>query len=101
MAFEVQSSEGVVDGYTAIIGDYSAGMSTGGIFTTRESQTIIVVADKMHITVQPLDNTHDRTLKPFAPMQPGEKGQLIAEWFEYTPASGAYIALTSNLATVS
>jgi hypothetical protein len=34
-------------------------------------------------------------------MQGGEKGQLIAEWFEYTPTSGTDIQVTTNLATIA
>lgn len=40
-----------------------------------------------------------RVRSPFAVLQPGNKGALIAEWFEYTPGSGTDIAVTNNLAT--
>jgi hypothetical protein len=99
---EVMSSEGFIPGYTAIIGDYATGSTAGGVFTTaQENQTILAVPDKTHIQVARLDSAHDGTLKPFPVMQAGEMGQLIAEWFEYTPTSGTDIAVTSNLAAIS
>jgi hypothetical protein len=34
-------------------------------------------------------------------MQPGDKGAMVAEWYEYTPSSGVDIAVASNLATIA
>jgi len=98
----VASSDGFLPGYSAIIDQYGSGSVVGGVFATvQEAQTILGVPDKTHITVERLQNAHDGSLTPFAVMQAGEKGQLIAEWFEYTPTSGTDIAVTSNLATIS
>jgi hypothetical protein len=93
VSLSVKSSDGFLAGYTAIIDSYDSGV--------QENQTIISVPDRTHIVVERLLNAHDGTLKPFAVMQGGEKGLLIAEWFEYTPTSGTDIAVTSNLATIS
>ena len=102
VTMEVESSAGFLAGYTAIIDEYTSGSTVGGAFVTlQENQTIIAVPDATHITVAGLSNAHDGSLKPFPVMQGGEKGQLIAEWFEYTPTSGTDIAVTSNLATIS
>jgi hypothetical protein len=98
----LDSSAGFVVGYTAIIDEYESGSMVGGSFVTnQENQTIIAVPDATHITVERIEKPHDGSLKPFAVMQGGEKGQLMAEWFEYTPTSGTDIAVTSNLATIS
>jgi hypothetical protein len=88
----VASSVGFLAGYTAIIDDYASGI--------QEIQTIVAVPDATHITVKGLKNAHDGSTTPFAIRQGGEKGQLIAEWFEYTPTSGTDIAVTSKLATI-
>ena len=87
------SSDGFVPGYTAILDSYDSGK--------QEAQTITAVPDVTHIVVQALNNPHDGSQTPFAVMQAGEKGVLIAEWFEYTPSSGTDIAVTSNLATIA
>jgi len=97
----VASSVGFIAGYTAIIDDYASGSVVNGRFVTiQEIQTIVAVPDATHITVKGLNNAHDGSTRPFAIRQGGEKGQLIAEWFEYTPTSGTDIAVTSNLATI-
>ena len=98
----VKSSAGFIVGYTAIIDTYDSKMVQGGkTVTVQESQTITAVPDATHITVERIENPHNGSQKPFPVMQAGEKGQLIAEWFEYTPTSGTDIAVTSNLATIS
>jgi hypothetical protein len=67
----------------------------------QEWQVIKAIPDSTHITVEMLDNSHFGNERPFPVSQPGEKGVLISEWFEYTPSSGTDIAVTSNLATIS
>lgn len=94
----VQSSVGFIVGYTAVIDSYDTKDGSGK--TLQETQTITAVPDALHITVERVDNPHSGSPKPFVVMQAGEKGQLIAEWFEYTPTSGTDIAVTSNLATI-
>ena len=93
VSIPVDSSDGFLVGYTAIIDDYASGV--------QETQTIVAVPDATHITVEALANSHSAASQPIPIMQGGEKGQLIAEWFEYTPTSGTDIAVTSNLATIS
>ncbi|MDF0645112.1 MAG: hypothetical protein P0111_13870 [Nitrospira sp.] len=89
----VSTSAGFVAGYTAIIDNYDSGV--------QEVQPIVSVPDSTHIVVQAMANAHDGSQKPVSIMQAGEKGLLIAEWFEYTPSSGTDIAVTSNLATIA
>jgi hypothetical protein len=99
----VDSSDGFIVGYYAIIDDYTSGYvdKNKKFVTFQEQQKIVAVPDKTHITVQGLNHDHDGSSKPFPVTQGGEKGQLIAEWFEYTPTSGTDIKVTSNLATIS
>jgi hypothetical protein len=88
----VDSSAGFVPGYEAIVGAYESGV--------QERQTITAVPDERHVTLKRLANDHDGSLEAFPVLQGGEKGQLMAEWFEYTPTQGTDIAVTSNLATI-
>jgi hypothetical protein len=60
-----------------------------------------IIPDKNLIIVASVAYAHDGTQIPFAVLQPGDKGALIAEWYEYTPSSGTDIAVTSNLATIA
>jgi hypothetical protein len=100
IVLKVLSSEGFRVGYSAIIDSYSSGQTVGGVFTTsQETQRITAVADGQ-ITVQRLDYPHDGSSSPVVIRQASEAGQLMAEWFEYTPTPGTDIAVTSNLATV-
>ena len=93
VTIRVATSEGFVAGYTAIIDNFNSGV--------QEAQTIASVPDSTHIVVQGLKNHHEGSSRPIAVMQAGEKGLLIAEWFEYTPSSGIDIAVTSNLASIA
>jgi hypothetical protein len=99
VTISVDSSAGFVVGYVAVIDDfiYSPNDPNKNL---QEAQTITAIPDRTHITVQKLDHPHDGTITPFPVLQPGEKGVLIAEWYEYTPTSGTDIAVTSNLATI-
>lgn len=101
VTFEVKSSKGFIVGYTAIIDSYDSKDPNDPNATIQEKQTITAVPDNTHLTVERIDNLHDGSKKPFVVMQGGEKGQLIAEWFEYTPTSGTDIAVTSNLTTIA
>jgi hypothetical protein len=71
----------------------------------QELQQIVAIGDnKTSITVKALKNEHDGTAKgnrPFPIMLAREKGVLIAEWFEYTPSKGTYIAINSDLKTIA
>jgi hypothetical protein len=69
----------------------------------QESTTITAIrdTDTTHITVAKIQYPHGDGEKWFPIMQPGEKGELIAEWFEYTPSSGTDIAVTSNLESIA
>jgi hypothetical protein len=98
---EVKSSSGFIVGYTAIIDSYDTKDPNDPKSTLQETQTITAVPDATHITVERIDNPHDGSKKPFVVMQAGEKGQLIAEWFEYTPSSGTDIAVSTDLTTLA
>jgi hypothetical protein len=99
VTIEVGSSDGFIVGYTAVIDTWDSKDTNGN--TLQENQTITAVPNGTHITVAALTNAHDGSKTPFPVMQAGEKGQLIAEWFEYTPTSGTDIAVTSNLADIA
>jgi hypothetical protein len=103
VTIEVASSVGFTTGYQAIIDvwDASSWDPNTQAQGTQESQLITAVPDATHITVAQLVNAHDGTVAPFPVIQSGECGQLIAEWFEYTPTSGTDIAISSDLATSS
>jgi hypothetical protein len=88
----VISTAGFLVGNIAIIDSHASGV--------QETQPIVAVPDATHLTVAQLEQPHDGSVRTFIVMQAGEKGQLMAEWFEYTPTSGTDIAVTSNLATV-
>lgn len=66
----------------------------------QEAAVITEIPDAGHLIVAEVAHAHDGTQGPFAVLQPGDKGALIAEWNEYTPSSGIDIAVTSNLATI-
>lgn len=101
----VKSNVGFVVGHTAIIDTWDAKSDPKDPQspTVQEAQTIVAIpsGDTRHITVERIDNHHDGSKSPIPIMQAGEKGQLIAEWFEYTPSSGTDIAVTSNLASIA
>jgi hypothetical protein len=88
----VDSSTGFIVGNRVVIDTFAS--------KVQESQEITAVPDATHITVKMLNNAHGTT-GPFPLLQPGEKGVLISEWYEYTPSSGTDIAVTSNLATIA
>lgn len=67
----------------------------------QESAVILELPDDSHIVVDKIVHAHDGSEMPFPVLQPGDKGALIAEWFEYTPSSGVDIAVTSNLETIA
>jgi hypothetical protein len=94
VVLRVASSEGFVVGNTAVIDNWNSG---------RQEDKIIVAVDSTHntITVEQLDSLHDGSSRPFPVRQSGEKGLLIAEWFEYTPTSGTDIAVASDLGAIS
>ncbi|WP_063044045.1 hypothetical protein [Nocardia pseudovaccinii] len=92
--------------------DTSAGFVVGakvvidvvdGLDHRQEVQTVTAVpVDGRHIVVGALDKAHTGTAAtPFPIVQPGEKGELIAEWNEYTPSSGTDIAVTSDLTEIA
>jgi hypothetical protein len=105
VTISVKSNVGFAVGNTAIIDswDSKADPNDPNSPTLQEAQTIVAIpaGDTTHITVERIDKPHDGSKKPIPIMQGGEKGQLIAEWFEYTPSSGTDIAVTSNLATIA
>jgi len=96
----VDSSAGFVVGSGVLIDAYVYSPNDPSK-NPQEQQTVTAVPDGTHIIVTKLGKPHDGTTTPFPVTQPGERGVLIAEWFEYTPTSGTDIAVTSNLATIA
>jgi len=96
----VASAAGFNVGYWAIIDSFpSTWDPVNGPPSVQEKQVITAVDyNKNTITVKALSNPHSATQFPI--IQGGEKGQLIAEWFEYTPTSGTDIAVASDLTTI-
>lgn len=96
VSIPVASSAGFVVGAQVVID------AVHGLEHSQEAQKITRIPDGTHIEVAGLDNAHNGSpAAPFPVMQPGEKGELIAEWNEYTPTSGTDIAVTSNLSAIS
>lgn len=92
----VASSDGFVVGLTVLID------SVRDTQDNQEAQVVTAIPDGNHLQVARLTKPHAGTAAaPIPVMQPGEKGELIAEWNEYTPTSGTDIAVTSNLSTIS
>jgi hypothetical protein len=67
----------------------------------QEAVVVTDIPDASTITVAGITHAHDGSQAPFPILQPGDKGALISEWYEYTPSSGTDIAVTSNLATIA
>jgi hypothetical protein len=103
VTINVRSSVGFDVGHTAIIDtwDSKSDPKDPKSSTLQEAQTIVAIPNTTQITVERIENSHDGTEGPIPVMQAGEKGQLIAEWFEYTPSSGTDIQVTSNLETIA
>jgi len=98
---EVGSSKGFIVGEHVVIDSGVAEIYSPDNAGRQEKTTIIAIRDGTHITLAQVLYPHGSDDQPYAIVQPGEKGVLIAEWFEYTPTSGTDIAVTSNLATVA
>ncbi len=100
----VESSKGFYIGANIVVdsGIYEDPTKTIG---KQEQTTITAISDDTHITLAEIKYVHGQDAngnsQPYAIVLPGEKGALIAEWFEYTPTSGTDIAVTSNLATIA
>ncbi|MFD7462078.1 MULTISPECIES: hypothetical protein [unclassified Streptomyces] len=90
VTLKVESVTGFRVGARVVIGAY-AGPGT------QETQTVTAVVGTDRIMVQRLDHAHDGSTVPFPVVLPGEKGTVIAEWYEYTPNSGTDIAVGSPL----
>ncbi|WP_233890040.1 hypothetical protein [Paraburkholderia flagellata] len=94
----VDSSKGFVVGAQVVIDE---GVDLDSIDGRQEAQTVVAIPDDKHVTVSAIAHAHGATGQPYPIVQPGTKGVLLAEWFEYTPTSGTDIAMTSNLTTIA
>jgi hypothetical protein len=94
VAIEVQSSIGFVAGLRVVL-------DSEDDRHIQEAVMITEIPDDTHIVVEGISHPHDGAATPFAVMQPGDKGAMVAEWYEYTPSSGVDIAVASNLATIA
>ncbi|NUS44142.1 MAG: hypothetical protein HOQ24_10695, partial [Mycobacteriaceae bacterium] len=97
VSIQVESSAGFTVGGRVVID------SVRDVVHVQEVQTIVSIPiDGTHLVVAKLNYQHVGTAAaPFPVVQPGEKGELIAEWNEYTPTSGTDIAVSSNLGQIS
>ena len=94
VSVEVESSAGFVVGLPVLL-------DAEDDRHVQEASVLTGIPDASHINVASVVHGHDGTVAPVPILQPGDKGALIAEWFEYTPSSGIDIAVTSNLATIA
>lgn len=84
---KVESTDGFVVGRPIVV-DSGA---------NQESAMVTALAANT-ITVDVFSFAHAAGIVAF---QPGDKGTLIAEWFEYTPTSGTDIGVTTDLAEMA
>ncbi|MCX5209372.1 hypothetical protein OG689_08765 [Kitasatospora sp. NBC_00240] len=94
VTFTVERSTGFVVGLPVVL-------DTEDDRHVQESVRIVAIPSQTQITVERVQFAHRGTTAPFAVLQPGEKGALIAEWNEYTPTSGTDIAMTSDLPSIA
>ena len=94
VSIEVESSAGIVAGLPVVL-------DVEDEAHIQETVTVTEVPDETHIVVRGVVHPHDGKHAPFAVLQPGNRGALIAEWNEYTPSSGTDIAMTSKLTTIA
>jgi hypothetical protein len=94
VTIEVGSSAGIVAGLPVVL-------DVEDDRHIQETTLVTDVPDATHIVVASVVHAHDGTQSPVPVLQPGTKGAMIAEWFEYTPSSGIDIAVTSNLETIA
>lgn len=98
----VASAAGFVVGGVAVIDSWDKTTTSGPQsqpINIQESQVIVTVDDRS-ITVQGLKHAHDAKNGDYPILQVAAKGVLIAEWFEYTPSKGTFIAIDSNMGSI-
>jgi hypothetical protein len=95
----VASAAGFLVGAQVVI-DSRVDTDTTNQFGKQEQTTITAISGNQ-LTLAQIKNGHGGGGASYMALQPGEKGVLIAEWFEHTPTSGTDIAVTSNLATIA
>lgn len=96
VSIKVESSKDFLIGAQIVI-DSADKTDTSDGRVVQETQIVTAIPDAFHIAVGRLDRAHDGSVTPFAVLQPGTKGALIAEWNEYTPSSGTDIEIGSDL----
>ncbi len=99
VTIKVDSTARFVVGQPVVIDSADKRNAAGKV--VQEAQRLVAIVDSTRLTVAKLDFAHDGTVTPFAVLQPGTKGALIAEWGEYTPTSGTDIAVSSNLGAIA
>jgi hypothetical protein len=93
----VDSTDGLVVGAQVVIDSGVAEHYPPDNFGRQEATVISAIRDATHLTLATVKYPHGGDNVPYAILQPGEKGALIAEWNEYTPSSGTDIAVASPL----
>ncbi|MFI9407811.1 hypothetical protein [Nocardia sp. NPDC052316] len=99
VTIKVDSTVGFVVGERVVIDSADSRDAEGRVI--QETQPITSIPDSTRLVVARLGYDHDGSATPFAVIQPGMKGALIAEWNEYTPTSGTDIAITSDLTEIA
>ncbi|MFD7317519.1 hypothetical protein ACFV9Z_26810 [Streptomyces sp. NPDC059883] len=98
VTIRVDSSARFLVGDNVVIDSVDKRNAAGAVI--QEAQKLIAVPGPTQLTVAKLTYAHDGSSTPFAVLQPGAKGAMIAEWAEYTPTSGTDIAVSSDLGTI-
>ncbi|WP_433654740.1 hypothetical protein ACQPW1_28545 [Nocardia sp. CA-128927] len=99
VTIKVDTTSGFVVGEPVVID--SADKRNAEKAVIQESQLVTSILDSNRLVVAKLKYDHDGSAIPFAVVQPGAKGALIAEWNEYTPTSGTDIEVGSDLGTIA
>ncbi|WP_372669218.1 hypothetical protein [Amycolatopsis kentuckyensis] len=98
VTFRVGSTDGFLVGAQVVL-DSADKLDPADGSVVQETTVITAIPDSSRLTVASTARAHDGSAAPFAVLQPGTKGALIAEWNEYTPSSGTDIEIGSNLGT--
>lgn len=91
----VKGAEGFVKDNNVVIDSLESGVQE------RQKIVRVIKGGRSYIVVEKLENRHGEDQEEFPIYQTGEKGVLIAEWFEYTPSHGTMIGVNSSLDAMS
>jgi len=87
----VEDASGFVEGHIAVVDSVESGVQ-------ERPRIVKVDMERKYLIVEKLLFQHGSKNKVKFPIyQAGERGLLIAEWFEYTPSHGTHIAINSAM----